>query len=247
VDGSASNRVAVITGAAKGIGYGIARRFINDGMRVAILDIDPELDAAIKDLGSNAIGFQCDITSVPSIKRAAAAIAKSVGDVAVLVNSAGVAMKAALLDIPAAAQHKILAVNLIGTIDVTKVFLPSIIATPYGRVVMLSSDAARVGVPRESIYAASKAGVVGFAKSLAIEVAKTDTTVNVISPGPIETPMLRDLLSPEQLEHRVSQNPMRRFGTVDEVAALAAYLVSPDASYVSGQVVSINGALIRVD
>jgi 3-oxoacyl-[acyl-carrier protein] reductase len=216
-------------------------------MCVAILDVDEGLGDAVKGLGPRAVGFECDITSPSAIERVSAQIAESVGEVAVLVNNAGIAGKGGLLEISASVQREILAVNLIGTIDVTRVFLPSIIAAPCGRIIMMSSDAARVGVPRESIYAASKAGVVGFAKSLAIELSKTDTTVNVISPGPIDTPLLHDLLSPEQLEHRVRQNPMRRFGTVDEVAALAAYLVSTEASYISGQVVSINGALIRVD
>lgn len=244
---SSGKRVAVITGGVRGIGHGIARRFIKDGMHVVILDVDKELDIVVQDLGPDASGFECDVTSLPSIKRAEAAVAESVGQVGVLVNSAGVAHKGALLDIPAATQQAILAVNLLGTIEVTKAFLPPIMAEPCGRIIMMSSDGGRVGVPRESIYAASKAGVVGFAKSLAVEIAKSDTTVNCISPGPIDTPMLHGLLTPAQLEHRVGQNPMRRFGTVEEVAALASYLASAEAGYVSGQVVSINGALLRVD
>jgi NAD(P)-dependent dehydrogenase (short-subunit alcohol dehydrogenase family) len=242
-----AGRVAVVTGGAKGIGLAIARRFLADGMSVAILDIDPELPQVVESLGERATGYICDITSVAAVRRTAAAIAKSVGEVGVLVNNAGIAKKGAFLDISPATQRDILAVNLIATLDVTRAFLPSIIAAPCGRVIMMSSDGARVGVPRESIYTASKAGVVGFAKSLAVEVAKTDTTVNCISPGPIDTPLLHDLLTAEQLEHRTRQNPMRRFGSVEEVAALAAYLASPEAGYVSGQVMSINGALIRVD
>lgn len=244
---SNESRVAVVTGGAIGIGHGIATRLLSDGFRVVILDIHPDLEAIVSALGDGVSGLHCDIRSEKEVHRCAVRVAHDIGDVAVLVNNAGWAERAAFLDLTPSVRRRILDVNLIGTLNVTHEFLPPIVASPRGRIVMMSSDAARVGVPQESIYAAAKAGIVAFSKSLAVEVAKTDTTVNVISPGPIETPLLRELLNPEQLEHRLRQNPMRRFGTVEEIAALASFLIGADAGYISGQVVSINGALIRVD
>ncbi len=114
-----------------------------------------------------------------------------------------------------------------------------------GRIVSIASDAARVGTPREAVYAGAKAAVIGFSKSLAAEVARHGITVNVVSPATVDTPLLRGMLTPEQIERREKANPMGRLGRPEDVAAVVVFFASPGAGYVTGQVLSVNGGVVR--
>jgi 2-hydroxycyclohexanecarboxyl-CoA dehydrogenase len=118
-------------------------------------------------------------------------------------------------------------------------------AARRGRIVSIASDAARVGTPREAVYASAKAAVIGFSKSLAAEVARHQITVNVVSPATVDTPLLRAILRPDQIERREKANPLGRLGRPEDVAAAVLFFASPEAGYVTGQILSVNGGIVR--
>ena len=242
-----SKEVAVVTGGAQGIGAAIARKLAERGLAVAILDINDDAGkqtaADITTEGHEAQYFRCDLTSLAAVREAQAEISSTLGSVRVLVNNAGWTPHVKFLDQDPADWARIIDINYTAVLNTCLVF-----GAEMGEgsgIVNLASDAARVGVSDEAVYAGAKAGVVGFSKSLATEIARKGVRVNVVSPGSTRTPLLESLFTPEALAKRVRIIPLGRFGEPEDVAATVVFLAL-DASHVTGQIISVNGGATRV-
>ncbi len=239
--------VAVVTGGAQGIGAAVSRRLAERGLIVAILDINDDAGkqtaADIVAAGHEAQYFRCDLTSLEAVRGAHAEITSKLGEVRVLVNNAGWTPHEKFLKQDPADWPKIVDINYTAVLNTCFAFAGDM---PEGSgIVNLASDAARVGVSDEAVYAGAKAAVVAFSKSLATEIARSGVRVNIVSPGSTRTPLLESLFTPEDLAKRVRIIPMGRFGEPEDVAATIVFLAL-DASHVTGQIISVNGGATRV-
>jgi 2-hydroxycyclohexanecarboxyl-CoA dehydrogenase len=223
-------QTAIVTGGAQGIGRGIAVALAAEGADVAIFDTNGTAAHEVAE----------------AIESATAAVLKQWRRLDVLVNNVGCTANERFADSAPAAWRKVVDVNFVGTLNCTHTALRTMVPAKRGRIVSIASDAARIGTPREAVYAGAKAAVIGFSKSLAAEVAQHGITVNVVSPATVDTPLLREMLTTEQIERRRAANPMGRLGTADDVAAAVVFFASPQAAYVTGQVLSVNGGVVRV-
>ncbi|MFI6871690.1 SDR family NAD(P)-dependent oxidoreductase [Nocardia sp. NPDC050406] len=240
-DGGA--RGVLVTGGAGDIGRAVARRLVGAGCEVVVADLDEVAAAAVAgELGAKATGVRLDLSDDGSIEGVAGALA---GRVSAVVHCAGLAIVEPFLGSSVADWDAMLRVNLRGPMLLTKHLLPSLLETDSARIVFVSSDGARAGAGGESAYAAAKAGLFGFAKSLAREVAREQVTVNVVCPGPISGQMVDRTMRehPGTLAALEKAIPMKRLGQPDEVAALIAWLASPEASYITGQLISVSGGI----
>jgi NAD(P)-dependent dehydrogenase (short-subunit alcohol dehydrogenase family) len=242
-------RTAIVTGGASGIGLACARRLARDGAKVAVLDLDGgAADAAAASIEADdgtTIGVTADVTDRPGIEAAVAEVAERLDPPTILVNNAGLQGFTPFLEISVELWQQILDVNLTGTFHCCQVVVPHMLDAGWGRIVNISSSSAQGGQQLMTHYVSSKAGVIGFTKALALELGPKGITVNTIPPGFIDTPMLRDseakgLLGPG-VDAAIATTPVRRIGTPDDIAAACSYLVSDDASYVTGQVIGVNG------
>jgi 2-hydroxycyclohexanecarboxyl-CoA dehydrogenase len=243
-----TNRVAVVTGAASGMGLGIAGRLAAAGNRVALLDLDGDAaTAAADDLargGAPAIAAKVDVTDRDAVDEVYARVRAELGPVEIVVTSAGFDEFQPFTDITVDAWERMLAVNLTGTFHCIQAAIPDMLAAKWGRIVTISSSSAQSGTARMAHYVASKGGVIGLTKALAVEYAPHGITVNTIPPGFIDTPMARraeargDLPS---IDAVAARTPVRRAGTPDDIAAACAFLCSDDAGYITGQAINVNG------
>ena len=239
-------RRAAVTGAASGIGRGIAETFAAAGARVAILDRDIAAARAVAaGIGDAALAFACDVADEASVASAFAAIEAEFGGVDILVNNAGV-----LRDTPFAAMtvsewDRVMGVNLRGTFLCTQQVVPGMKARGWGRIINLGSQLAHKGAAELTHYVASKAGVIGFTKALAHELARDGITVNAICPGIIETPMSAGV-PPEVKAMVAAKLPIGRFGRVDEVTGAALLLASDEGSYFIGATLNMNGGDVMI-
>ncbi|UFS98912.1 SDR family NAD(P)-dependent oxidoreductase [Nocardia huaxiensis] len=234
---------ALITGAAGDIGRAVAEVLVAAGRDVVIADID--LDAAAQaacELGPKATAVQLDLANADSIASTAQAVH---GSISALVHCAGLAIVEPFLTSSVAHWDAMHEVNLRGPMLLTQALLPGLLETHSARIVFVSSDGARAGAGGEAAYAASKSGLFGFAKSLAREVARHQVTVNVVCPGPIEGQMVARTMAdhPGALAALEKAIPMKRLGRPEEVAALIAWLASPAAGYITGQLISVSGGI----
>jgi len=244
-----TDRTAIVTGGASGIGLAIARRMATDGHSVAIFDRNgeaaDEAAAAIEAAGGTAIGVAVDVTDRAQIDAGVDLVRERLGRPTILVNSAGLDGFDPFLKITAEKWNRIIAVNLTGTFDCCQAVVPDMIEEGWGRIVNISSSSAQSGQPIMTHYVASKAGVIGFTKALALELGPLGITVNTIPPGFIDTPMLRKSESKGLLgkgvETHEATTPVRRVGQPEDIAAACSYLVREEASYVTGQVIGVNG------
>jgi 2-hydroxycyclohexanecarboxyl-CoA dehydrogenase len=242
-------RTAIVTGGASGIGRAIAERLAADGYAVAIFDRDGESAEAaagkISGSGGTASGHSVDVTDRVQIDQGVVDVRERLGRPTVLVNSAGLDGFDPFLKITAEKWNRILAVNLTGTFDCCQAVVPDMIEEGWGRIVNISSSSAHGGQPLMTHYVASKAGVIGFTKALALELGPLGITVNTIPPGFIDTPMLRASekrgLLGKGVEHHASLTPVRRVGTPEDIAATCSFLVRDEAGYITGQVIGVNG------
>ena len=248
----ADGRVALVTGAGAGMGRAIALRLARDGYAVAVLDVDATsaIEAAkeITEAGGTALALgDVDVSVRQQVEAAVDQVRAELGPVLVLVNNAGITGFREFLKITDEKWDRVMRVNLYGPYHCTQTVLPDMIAAGWGRIVNISSSAAQTGQQYMAHYAASKAGVIGMTKSLALEFAKYGITVNTIPPGQIDTPMLREsarrgmLGDPDKIGEQV---PVGRIGTGEDIAAAASYLCSDEAGYVTGQVIGVNGGRV---
>jgi 2-hydroxycyclohexanecarboxyl-CoA dehydrogenase len=239
-----------VTGGAQGIGFAIANAFVSLGSTVAVLDINGDgASVAAKKLrrpGVEVHPVECDVTQSSSVASAFDEVRRLMGAPDVLINNAGWTPNERFVDSQPATWAKVVEVNYLGVLRCSHHVLPDMIARERGRIVCIASDAARVGTPRQAVYAGAKAAVIGFAKSLAAEVARHGITVNVVCPSSTDTPLLRSSLSSEQIARRIKANPMGRLGSPEDLAAAAVFFASQDASYITGQVLSVNGGSSRL-
>jgi NAD(P)-dependent dehydrogenase (short-subunit alcohol dehydrogenase family) len=243
------NRVAIVTGGASGIGLAIAERLAADGCAVAIFDRDAEAGTAaaakIVAAGGAAEGVAVDVAERDQIDAGVEHVRAAFGPATILVNNAGVEGFDPFLKISLEKWNRLLTVNLTGTFQCCQAVVPGMAEARWGRIVNISSSSAQSGQPLMTHYVASKAGMIGFTKALALELGPLGITVNTIPPGFIDTPMLRASeakgLLGEGVEHHARQTPVRRAGLPQDIAATTAFLVSEEASYITGQVIGVNG------
>jgi 2-hydroxycyclohexanecarboxyl-CoA dehydrogenase len=240
-------RVAFVTGGAGAIGAAVCHALAAQGRNVAVADLDGE-GAALVAAELGGLGVALDVTDPASVDSAVTAVRERLGPIAILVSCAGWDEMRPFVESDEGFQAKVLEINLGGPIRVLRAVLPDMQAQRFGRVVLVSSDAARVGSSGEAIYAAAKAGLVGLAKSVAREVVRDGITANCVCPGPTDTPLFRGLARNPGEGERITQAleraiPMRRLGQPDDVAPAVAFLASDEAGYITGQTLSVSGGL----
>ena len=246
------DKVVIVTGGGGGIGGATCRRFAAEGAAVAVFDIDAAAAGRIVDAiaaeGGRARAFACDITDHAAVAAAVGAAEAAFGPTDVLVNNAGWDVFRLFRDTTPEEWQKLIAINLTGPLNMHHVVLPGMVARRAGRIVNIASDAARVGSSGEAVYAACKAGLLGFSKTLAREHARHNITVNVVCPGPTDTALFdgykRGAGNPDKLEEAFRRAvPMGRIGTPDDLPGAILFFASDDAAYVTGQVLSVSGGL----
>ncbi len=245
-------KTAVITGGARGIGFAAARRFLRAGMDVAVIDLRDGAGEHLRLLGTKSGGRALllteDVTSFAGVARAAGRILEEFGRIDVWVNNAGWDRIAPFLSTTPKDWEKVIGINLLGVIHGTRAALDAMIERKIaGAIVNVASDAGRVGSSGEAVYSAAKGGVIAFTKAVAREAAPHGIRLNCVSPGPTETPLLAENFGTpdgQRIIDAIKRGiPLRRLGDPEEIAAAIVFLASDEASYITGQVLSVNGGL----
>ena len=242
-------RVTLVTGAGRGIGRAIAFRLASEGARVAVTDLDESTaKATAAEIGEGAIGLRMDVTDPVAVRAAVEKTESALGPLDVLVSNAGWDKVEPFLKSTEETREKILAINLKGCINCAKAVLPGMVERGHGRIVSISSDAGRVGSTGEAVYSAAKGGVIAFSKTLAREMARYQINVNVVCPGPTNTPLFSEIAAdnPKLTEALTNATPFRRLTEPEEIAAAVAFLSSDDAKFITGQTLSVSGGLTMV-
>jgi len=240
-----SERVAIVTGAASGIGRATALQLASDGAIVVVADIDlpgaEEVAAEIRKSGQ-AMAQRVDVTDAAEARSMATETLKAFGRIDILVSNAGWDRAGPFIESDEDLWDKVIAINYRGHLATTHAVLPSMIERGWGRIVTVASDAGRVGSTGEVVYSGAKGAVIAFTKGLAREVARHGINVNCVAPGLTDTPFLAGM--PEKLMAAIIRSiPLGRVGRPDEVARAIAFFASPDADYITGQTLSVNGGL----
>ncbi|MDD4864785.1 MAG: 3-oxoacyl-ACP reductase FabG [Alishewanella agri] len=243
---SLEGKVALVTGASRGIGKAIAEQLAALGAKVVGTATSEKGAAAISDyLGANGKGLVLNVTDADSVEQCLAQIKESFGEIDILVNNAGITRDNLLMRMKDEEWFDIMQTNLTSVYRLSKAVLRSMMKKRFGRIITIGSVVGSMGNAGQTNYAAAKAGVLGFTKSLAREVASRGITVNAIAPGFIDTDMTKEL-SDEQKEAIFSQVPANRLGQPEEIAATVAYLASTQAAYITGETVHVNGGMYMV-
>ena len=247
-----TDKVAVITGAAGGIGASLCQRFCEEGAKVVALDINaPSLDELRSRLGRWADSVTTavlDITDHAAVRQVMETISETRGRIDILVNNAGWDVAKPFVDTTPELWDKLIAINLRGPLNLQHVVVPLMIAGGGGKVVNIASDAGRVGSSGESVYSACKGGLIAFSKTLARETARHGIRVNVVCPGPTDTALLRSFTGGGEFGQKVYDGlkraiPLKRLGEPDDIPGAVAFLASDDANFITGQVLSVSGGL----
>jgi 2-hydroxycyclohexanecarboxyl-CoA dehydrogenase len=243
-----TGRRAIVTGGGSGIGRATVLRLVEEGCEVGIFDIDEagaEATAALCD--GHALAYRTDISDRASVEQSAAAF----GPVDLLANVAGWDRMINFLDTDTAFWDKIIAINLYGPLHMHHVVVRGMAARGFGRVVNVASDAGRVGSSGEAVYSACKGGIIAFTKTMARELARRNVTLNVLCPGPTDTPLFDAIKAESANAAKIGEAlgraiPLRRIGTPEDYPGTIAFLLSDDAAYITGQTISVSGGLTMV-
>jgi 2-hydroxycyclohexanecarboxyl-CoA dehydrogenase len=245
-------RVAIVTGAAQGIGRAIATRLADEGAKVAIADIQDAVAAKtadeIKAAGGEARAVRLDVTSLDSAMAAVETVERELGPLDILVNNAGWDKLEPFIESTPETWDRIIAINYRGILNCCKAAIPRMQEHGHGKIVSISSDAGRVGSLGEAVYAGCKGAIIAFSKTLARELARNNINVNVVCPGPTETALLQSAMAGREkvLDAMKRGIPLRRLGKPEDLAGAVAFFASRDSDYATGQVISISGGLTMV-
>lgn len=247
--GAIDNKVAIVTGGGGGIGGAIVQRFAREGAKLAVADIDMEAAKAsaanVAAKRADGMPIAADVTDKKSVDEMVKATLDRWGRIDILINVAGGADRKLVVDMTAADWDHIVDMNLKSTFLCSQAVLPTMLKQKYGKIVNTSSIYGFTGNATRSSYAAAKAGVAAFTKSLALEVVNEGINVNAVAPGRVETPRVRSHYSDQAWADAVSQIPMGRTGTPDEIASAVLFLVIDENSYITGQTIHVNGAWLN--
>lgn len=244
-----TNRVVVVTGAAAGIGLGIAKSFVSAGYKVAMLDRQADLLAeeadALRAQGAAICHIAADVADRAQIDQAYEQVRRELGPITVVVPNAGIAPMMPFSEMKQADWDQVISINLTAVFHTIQAALPDMVAAQWGRIVTISSQAAQSGAPNQAHYSASKGGVIGLTKALARELASQGITVNTIPPSLVETPQMHRATASGEfpLEMVTAMIPIARPGQPEEIGAACVFLASDDAAYITGQVLGVNGGM----
>jgi 2-hydroxycyclohexanecarboxyl-CoA dehydrogenase len=241
--GRLDGKIAIVTGAGQGIGKAIAEKLAAEGATVVVSDLDETTAKATASALPGAAAVRADVTDREGVQAMVDGIVQQFGRVDVLVNNAGWDKASAFVDSDPADWKRAIAVNLFGVLHTCKAVLPLMAGQGSGAVVNLGSDAGRVGSSGEAVYSAAKGGVIAFIKSLAREMARHQVRVNCVCPGPTDTALFASFAGPKLREALTRAIPFRRLGQPTDVANVVAFLASDEASFVTGQTISVSGGL----
>lgn len=242
-----SGKTSLITGASQGIGEAIARKLASSGAVVVLMDIlkdkVKETADAIRSEGGKAFPYHADVSNFDQVTEVVKTILEQHKRIDFLINNAGITRDNLLMRMGELDWDQVMAVNLKGIFNLSKALVRHMLGNRSGRIVNISSVVGMMGNAGQTNYSASKAGVIGFTKSLAREVAARGITVNAVAPGYIDTAMTRDL--PDAVKEKFEDIiPMKKFGTPEDVANAVKFLLSDDAAYITGQVIGVNGGML---
>src|SRR4030042_1547180 len=239
------DRVAIVTGGARGIGQGICFRFADEGAKVAVFDVIPDeakkIAAEIVKSGGAALALKVDVTKASEIEKAVKEVISEFGKVDILVNNAGITRASKVADMPDEVWDSVVDVNLKGVFLCCRAVIPQMKERKYGKIISIASILALRGGPYYAHYGATKAGVVSFTQSLAIELGRHNINVNAIGPGIIDTPMAAGDVESELQQSLIKRIPLRRIGTPRDIADAALFLASDEAAYITGQCLYVCG------
>lgn len=241
-----AGKTVLITGASRGLGKAMALALAEEGARLALAsrNLQPlnETAAAARKLGAEAVVFQADVTAEAQVRQLEQAVTGQFGKLQILINNAGMNLRKPVTEFSLAEWRQVMDTNLTSVFLMCRSFVPHMRGQGYGRILNLTSTMSHVSIPGRTAYSASKAGLLGFTRALALELAPENITVNGISPGPIATEMNTMLIQDPQLNQQfISRTPLGRWGKVEEVGKLAVYLCSEDAGFITGTDILIDG------
>lgn len=247
--GRLEGKTALVTGGSRGIGEAIVRAFLREGASVVVLDRDivhaQSTVNALAPTTGTAIVLAADVSDERAVGCAVEAATRTLGRIDILVNNAGISTTAPLINMPTSMWDEMIAVNLRSVFLCTRAVLPGMIERKFGRIISISSQLAQKGAAEMTHYAAAKAGIIGFTRALAHEVARDGITANAICPGPIDTELARGIPE-ERRARKIASLPIGRVGTVDEIAPTAVLLASDEGAYYIGATLNPNGGDIMV-
>jgi 2-hydroxycyclohexanecarboxyl-CoA dehydrogenase len=240
---------AIVTGGGGGLGQAICARLAEAGCRVGVFDLNLEsAQATAAGIGENALAYEVDISDLAAVQKGVQVFEDDFGPTDILVNNAGWDKVGNFLDTDKALWEKIVAINLWGPLHMTHTVASGMSDRGAGKIITISSDAARVGSTGEGIYSACKGGMVAFSKTLARELARKNINVNVVCPGPSDTAILNDFIGEGEMGQKIYQGlkraiPFKRLGQPEDFGGIVAFLASEEANYITGQVISVSGGL----
>jgi len=241
------NTTCVVTGASRGIGRGIAEEFGRNGANVVVNYRSSEASAhevvdEIEDAGGDAVPLQADVADFDQVKAMAEDTREIFGSADVLVNNAGITIDKKFENMTKDDWETVMRINLGGVYNATSAYFDDVKAAEDGRLINISSVVGQQGNYGQANYAATKSGLFGFTRTIALELASTGSTANCVAPGFVETDMLEDV--PERVQEKIIDRiPLNRFATVDDIAGIVRFVASPESSYMTGQILAVNGGM----